>query len=374
MNLDEKELEELRKQEQLKHLKNIQMPEAQVFYENPGDETRHTLYGKPKIGHWGFDSIEGFSKGISNLKKEIEDYNTLLKDNQAKLKAIVQDMDLYQNHPEIALPGEIEDLKNKYVSLMDKKNRILEKKTKEEKNLEILTKAKEEYNKNRINRLKTEDDKEKASLLNQLAAAEREMKNLEIKINGGTANNFEKERYEVLKNEIIPELFELINKNKVEELQQEEPEKQVPEQEVEEPEKQVPEQEVETPEKKAPEYFPILDPFSKFKKIKYMKNNPEPRKIVKMINSIKDTIVEKYQSLKNRNAKENEEIYEKIYTGTENVEPEIKNLPKQAESETDQELFNRLNQTFQDKLQKQEFDSSEIDLPIEYENESSKSR
>ena len=215
MNLDEKELEELRKQEQLKHLKNIQMPEAQVFYENPGDETRHTLYGKPKIGHWGFDSIEGFSKGISNLKKEIEDYNTLLKDNQAKLKAIVQDMDLYQNHPEIALPGEIENLKNKYDSLIDKKNSLLEKKTKEEKNLETLTKAKQEFIKNKRAQLKAEA-KEKVSLLNQYAVAEREMKNLDIKIKKGEANNFEKERYEVLKNEIIPELLELINKNKVE--------------------------------------------------------------------------------------------------------------------------------------------------------------
>ena len=213
-NLD---LEKLRKQEQLKHLKNLQMPEAQVFYEKPGDETLHALYGTPKIGHWGFDSIEGFTKGINNLKKEIEDYNTLLTDTQVKLKAIIQDMNLYQKHPEIALPGEIEDLKNEYDYLMDKKNRILEKKTKEEKNLEILIKAKEEYNKNRINSLKSEDDKEKASLLNQLAAAEREMKNLEIKIKAGTANNFEKERYEVLKNEIIPELLELINKNKVEE-------------------------------------------------------------------------------------------------------------------------------------------------------------
>ena len=214
LNLKE-ELEKIKKEEELKHLKNTQMPEAQVFYEKPGGETLHALYGTSKIGHWGFDSIEGFTEGINSLKNEIKDYDNLLIENQTELKKIVQDMDLYQNHPEIALPGEIENLKNKYDSLIDKKNSLLEKKTKEEKNLETLTKAKQEFIKNKRAQLKAEA-KEKVSLLNQYAVAEREMKNLDIKIKKGEANNFEKERYEVLKNEIIPELLELINKNKVE--------------------------------------------------------------------------------------------------------------------------------------------------------------
>ena len=42
------------------------------------------------------------------------------------------------------------------------------------------------------------------------------MKNLEAKILVGDANNFEKERYEVLKNEIIPELENKLSRNKSE--------------------------------------------------------------------------------------------------------------------------------------------------------------
>ena len=198
--------------------------DAEVFYAQPGDEIKHSLYGSPKTSYAGFTSIEDFNKGIRDIKTEIEDYDILLKQVQSELKEIVKDLDLYNNHPELALPGEVEKLNNKYTSLLDRKNTLLEKKSKEEKNLETLIKAKKEFMSNLRETYKNEI-KENQNFLDEYARAEREMKSLEAKIYAGTANNFEKERYEVLKNEVLPYLENRLNMKNVKEGQKKPEEK-----------------------------------------------------------------------------------------------------------------------------------------------------
>ena len=96
------------------------------------EESKNVFYGdKDIISRPGFDSIEGFDKGIKDVKETIKDYDLLISANQSKLKEVVRDLDLYERHPNVSLPGEVERLTNLCVSLEDKHKEYSEKKEKE---------------------------------------------------------------------------------------------------------------------------------------------------------------------------------------------------------------------------------------------------
>ncbi len=175
------------------------------------EEDKKVFYGERDIiERPGFDSIESFDKGIKDVKNEISDYDELLLENQRKLKEITREEDFYKVHPEVALPGEVSKLYDMYVSLIDKKKMLLEKQEKSKKNLMELEEAKKEFIREKRKFYKN-DVNDRMSLLNEHNRKQQEMKELEYKISIGGANEFEKERYNVLKNEIIPEIEERLS-------------------------------------------------------------------------------------------------------------------------------------------------------------------
>ena len=185
------------------------------FYEQKQrEEAKNVFYGEHDvISRPGFDSIEGFDMGIKDVKQVISDYDSLILENQAKLKEIVRDLDLYKVHPEIALPNEIEKLNNMYVSLIDKQKIYLEKQSKEKQNLEEIMNAKKEFVRETRFNYKSEA-KDKVKFLDEYDAKIKEMKSLEGKIAIGEGNSIDKARYDTLKNDIIPEMEAMLGKNK----------------------------------------------------------------------------------------------------------------------------------------------------------------
>lgn len=178
------------------------------------EEDKKVFYGESDIiERSGFDSIDSFEKGIKDLEEELKSYDELLLENQKVLKEIVQNEDFYKAHPEVALPGEISKLHDKYLSLMDRKKILLEKQEKEKAYLSELREAKQEFIREKRKFYKN-DVKDRMSLLNEHSRKQQEMKELEYKISIGKANQFEKERFEVLKNEIIPEIENDLKRSK----------------------------------------------------------------------------------------------------------------------------------------------------------------
>ena len=178
------------------------------------EESKNVFYGdKDIISRPGFDSIEGFDKGIKDVKETIKDYDLLISANQSKLKEVVRDLDLYERHPNVSLPGEVERLTNLCVSLEDKHKEYSEKKEKEKKYLDEILEAKKEFIRETRFNYKSEA-RDRVNLLNEYDAKMKEMKDLEGKIAIGKANDIDKARYDNLKNEVIPDLEVMLNRNK----------------------------------------------------------------------------------------------------------------------------------------------------------------
>lgn len=183
------------------------------------EESKNVFYGdKDIISRPGFDSIEGFDKGIKDVKETIKDYDLLISANQSKLKEVVRDLDLYERHPNVSLPGEVERLTNLYVSLEDKHKEYSEKKEKEKKYLDEILEAKKEFIRETRFNYKNEA-RDRVNLLNEYDAKMKEMKDLEGKIAIGKANGIDKARYDNLKNEVIPDLEVMLNRNKKDNVQ-----------------------------------------------------------------------------------------------------------------------------------------------------------
>lgn len=183
------------------------------------EESKNVFYGdKDIISRPGFDSIEGFDKGIKDVKETIKDYDLLISANQSKLKEVVRDLDLYERHPNVSLPGEVERLTNLCVSLEDKHKEYSEKKEKEKKYLDEILEAKKEFIRETRFNYKSEA-KDRVNLLNEYDAKMKEMKDLEGKIAIGKANGIDKARYDNLKNEVIPDLEVMLNRNKKDNVQ-----------------------------------------------------------------------------------------------------------------------------------------------------------
>ena len=204
--------ETLEKEKMLNEFKKMQeIEDAQVFH-NPGDETRSTLYGAPRgYAHLGFDSIEGFNEGISNLKIEIENTKEMLTMYQKEINNLNIEID--RLHPEDDFTDQIPKLTSEKEEIREKALKMKEQLIKEKSELDALNKAKAEFIKNKHQTNKSAV-REKVNLLEERAEKEKELKILEGKIYAGTANNFEKERYEELKNNIIPEIDQIINHDK----------------------------------------------------------------------------------------------------------------------------------------------------------------
>ncbi len=183
------------------------------------EESKNVFYGdKDIISRPGFDSIEGFDKGIKDVKETIKDYDLLISANQSKLKEVVRDLDLYERHPNVSLPGEVERLTNLCVSLEDKHKEYSEKKEKEKKYLDEILEAKKEFIRETRFNYKNEA-RDRVNLLNEYDAKMKEMKDLEGKIAIGKANGIDKARYDNLKNEVIPDLEVMLNRNKKDNVQ-----------------------------------------------------------------------------------------------------------------------------------------------------------
>ena len=177
------------------------------------EEAKNVFYGENDvISRPGFDSIESFDKGIRDVRTAISDYDALILENQNKLKEVVNDLDLFKSHPEIALPGQVEKLNNQYVSFCDKQKEYLEKQTKEKKNLEEIMEAKKEFVRE-MRAVYKNQAKDKVKILDEYNERQKEMRALEAKINIGTANELDKVRYETLKNEIIPDIDNMLHNN-----------------------------------------------------------------------------------------------------------------------------------------------------------------
>ena len=125
------------------------------------------------------------------------------------MKNIIKSLDLYAKYPEIALPDQVEDLKEEYEQLIIKQRDYLEKQTKEKKNLEEIMEAKKEFVRE-MRAVYKNQAKDKAKILDEYSVRQREMKNLEAKINIGTATALDRARYDALKNEIIPDMNEIL--------------------------------------------------------------------------------------------------------------------------------------------------------------------
>ena len=178
------------------------------------EESKNVFYGDNDIiSRSGFDSIEGFDKGIKDVKETIKDYDLLINANQSKLKNVVRDLDLYERHPNISLPGEVEMLTNLCVSLEDKYKEYSLKKEKEKKYLDEILEAKKEFVRETRFNYKNEA-RDRVNLLNEYDSRMKEMKSLEGKIAIGKANGIDKARYDNLKNEVIPDLEVMLNRNK----------------------------------------------------------------------------------------------------------------------------------------------------------------
>ena len=181
-----------------------------AFRQMQKEEAKNVFYGENDvISRPGFDSIESFDKGIRNVKEIINDYDSLLLENQNKLKNIIKSLDLYTKYPEVALPDQVEDLKEEYEQLIIKQRDYLEKQTKEKKNFEEIMEAKKEFVRE-MRAVYKNQAKDKAKILDEYSVRQREMKNLEAKINIGTATALDRARYDALKNEIIPDMNEIL--------------------------------------------------------------------------------------------------------------------------------------------------------------------
>ena len=198
-----------------------------VDYDNPRIKTVENLYGDfvsrgevpnktvyktdDRIIRFGFDTLTGFDEAITNLKRELREYDKILNDYQNEVFSINAKLDMLKKHPEDDITNSIETLFNRKQEVMESVSLVKEKIKKEEKNLQELIFARKEFVLNKRQTLKN-DSKNRAKLLDEYAAKNKEVKELENKIYMGTANNFDRERLEVLKNSIIPDLEKLINR------------------------------------------------------------------------------------------------------------------------------------------------------------------
>ena len=193
---------EQRDREAWKKMQAEQDKHVFVDYDNSREETND------RIRHLGFDNISDFDIAIKNLKGDIADFDILLEKHQEKIDEI--DMKLRNKNPEHDIIGAIPKLNAMLEDELNRAKDLIVKKQKEEKNLAELEAARKEFLNNKKTTFK-DDIRDKSSKFEQLARAEKEMKALEAKFYAGTINNFEKARYEVLKNEIIPELDSKLN-------------------------------------------------------------------------------------------------------------------------------------------------------------------
>lgn len=154
-----------------------------------------------KINRPGFDDILSFEAGIEDLTIEINEYKVLLNEYQNEINALNEKIDRISLHPEDDFSNQVEFLRNKKVSVRDRAIRLRDKIKREERNLMVLEAARKDFIKNKQTTYKT---KQKLSLHDEYLYKERELKALEAKIYMGTANNFDKERFEILKNEVLP--------------------------------------------------------------------------------------------------------------------------------------------------------------------------
>ena len=153
------------------------------------------------INRPGFDDILSFEAGIEDLTIEINEYKVLLNEYQNEINALNEKIDRISLHPEDDFSNQAEFLRNKKVSVRDRAVRLRDKIKREERNLMVLEAARKDFIKNKQTTYKT---KQKLSLHDEYLYKERELKALEAKIYMGTANNFDKERFEILKNEVLP--------------------------------------------------------------------------------------------------------------------------------------------------------------------------
>ncbi|MDO4369596.1 MAG: hypothetical protein Q4C29_03565 [bacterium] len=153
------------------------------------------------INRPGFDDILSFEAGIEDLTIEINEYKVLLNEYQNEINALNERIDRISLHPEDDFSNQAEFLRNKKVSVRDRAVRLRDKIKREERNLMVLEAARKDFIKNKQTTYKT---KQKLSLHDEYLYKERELKALEAKIYMGTANNFDKERFEILKNEVLP--------------------------------------------------------------------------------------------------------------------------------------------------------------------------
>lgn len=198
-----------------------------VDYDNPRIKTVENLYGDftsrgevpnktvyktdDRIIRFGFDTLTAFDEAITNLKRELREYDKILNDYQNEVFSINAKLDMLKKHPEDDITNSIETLFNRKQEVMESVSLVKEKIKKEEKNLQELIFARKEFVLNKRQTLKN-DSKNRAKLLDEYAAKNKEVKELENKIYMGTANNFDRERLDVLKNSIIPDLEKLINR------------------------------------------------------------------------------------------------------------------------------------------------------------------
>ena len=198
-----------------------------VDYDNPRIKTVENLYGDftsrgevpnktvyktdDRIVRFGFDTLTGFDEAITNLKRELREYDKILNDYQNEVFSINAKLDMLKKHPEDDITNSIEALFNRKEEVMESVSLVKEKIKKEEKNLQELLFARKEFALNKRQTLKNAS-KNRAKILDEYAAKNKEVKELENKIYMGTANNFDRERLEVLKNSIIPDLEKLINR------------------------------------------------------------------------------------------------------------------------------------------------------------------
>lgn len=153
------------------------------------------------INRLGFDDILSFEAGIEDLTIEINEYKALLNEYQNEINALNEKIDRISLHPEDDFSNQVEFLRKKKVSVRDRAIRLRDKIKREERNLMVLEAARKDFIKNKQTTYKT---KQKLSLHDEYLYKERELKALEAKIYMGTANNFDKERFEILKNEVLP--------------------------------------------------------------------------------------------------------------------------------------------------------------------------
>ena len=200
---------------------NIDNRLANSYAQIQKQEAKKTFYGEHDIiSRPGFDSIESFDKSIKDAKETINDYESILLENQQKLISVREELDFFDKHPEIVLPNQIKDLTAQYDSLIDRKNHIIEKQEQEKKYLKEIMEAKKEFMRE-MRFVYKNQAKDKANLLKEYDAKQKEMKNLENKISMGMVTGLDKARYEALKNDIIPEMDKMLGINQEQEKNEE---------------------------------------------------------------------------------------------------------------------------------------------------------